>query len=65
MTESPGEEGVGKGLLWVAVGCGEAVAETVEDSLAEEQAVKRNSPMKRILSGVFIGITESPFIFNT
>ncbi len=65
--ESPGEVGVGKGLICVAVGPGEVVATAgaVEDSPAEEQAVKMNSPMKRILSVVFMGITENRFTFNT
>lgn len=59
MIESPGEEGVGRGLICVAVGCGEAVASAVEDWPAELQAVEMNSPMMRIPEVVFIAVLET------
>jgi len=57
VTESPGDEGVGSTLISVAVGCGKGIglAGAAEDSPVEEQAVKMNSPINRILGGFFMG----------
>jgi hypothetical protein len=55
--ESPDEEGVGRTLMSVAVGCEEivAVAGAIVDSLALEQALSMNSPMNRKNDVFFIG----------
>jgi len=58
--ESPGDEGIGRTLISVTVACGEAVAvvEMADDSLVEEQAVKINSPINRILEVFFMEALE-------
>jgi len=50
-TGSPGEEGVGKTLLTVAVGCGKpgVLTGVVENPPAEVQADKTNIPANRIV----------------
>jgi len=56
--ESPGDEGVGRTLTCVAVGCGGTVIVTgVTDSPVEEQAANINNPIKllnRITGGFFM-----------
>jgi len=53
--ELPGEAGVGSTLVSVAVGGGGVVIVTgVTDSPAEEQAVKTNNPINRILDVFFM-----------
>ena len=57
MIESPGEAGVGSGLISIAVGWGDRVAGrcVVEVWPAEAQAVKINNPLNKIATVFFIG----------
>jgi hypothetical protein len=64
---SPGEAGVGSGLIWAAVGWGENVAgrSVVEVWFDEEQAVKINSPLNKIAAVFLIGCLGNQSNFNT
>jgi hypothetical protein len=59
---SPGDEGVGNTLISVVAGCEEAIAVAgrVASAPVEEQAVKTNSPINRMLDVFFIGISCNP-----